>query len=117
MCPYVAFALDLIVHAARADGLYHPSSRSFRPDSVQASQLACNPDPRMHARPGYSLHRYGTELDLGPPAAHRWLAANAQRFHFVQRYAHEPWHYGYTLNARSRPAASGDGTSARAIPS
>ena len=26
--------------------------------------------------------------------------ANAPRFHFIQRYAWEPWHFGYTLNAR-----------------
>jgi LAS superfamily LD-carboxypeptidase LdcB len=49
------------------------------------------------APPGTSLHRFGTELDLGPPlgppAAYGWLAANAGRFSFVKRYAWEPWHY------------------------
>jgi len=29
-----------------------------------------------------------TELDLGPSAAYGWLAANAKRFHFLQRYSH-----------------------------
>jgi hypothetical protein len=33
------------------------------------------------------LHRLGTELDLGPPSASGWLARNARRFHFVQRYS------------------------------
>jgi LAS superfamily LD-carboxypeptidase LdcB len=33
---------------------------------------------------GKSLHRNGTELDLGPPGAYGWLAAHAERFHFVQ---------------------------------
>jgi soluble lytic murein transglycosylase-like protein len=58
------------------------------------------------ARPGTSLHRNGTELDLGPPAAYGWLAANATRFHFTQRYSWEPWHYGYVLNAGSSPRAA-----------
>jgi LAS superfamily LD-carboxypeptidase LdcB len=49
------------------------------------------------APPGTSLHRYGTELDLGPPAAYAWLAANAGRFGFIHRYAWEPWHYGLPL--------------------
>ena len=43
------------------------------------------------APPGQSLHRYGTELNLGPPAAYGWLAANAGRFSFVKRYACERW--------------------------
>jgi soluble lytic murein transglycosylase-like protein len=56
------------------------------------------------ARPGASLHRYGTELDLGPATAHGWLAANAGRFHFIQRYSWEPWHFGYALNPKSSPS-------------
>jgi soluble lytic murein transglycosylase-like protein len=70
------------------------------------------------APPGKSLHRWGTELDLGPPSAYGWLARNAERFHFVQRYSWAPWHYGYTLNPRSTPEPArgagrpGDGRSA-----
>ena len=56
-----------------------------------------NPNPKWVAPPGTSLHRYGTELDLGPPAAYAWLAANAGRFGFIHRYAWEPWHYGLPL--------------------
>ena len=73
------------------------------------------------APPGESLHRYGTELDLGPPAAYPWLAAHAGAFHFVQRYPHERWHFGYELNARSAPRApaggASDGRTGRALPS
>ena len=43
-----------------------------------------------------------------PRAAYAWLAANAERFHFMQRYSWEPWHFGYTPNARR------DGGAARA---
>src|SRR4029450_8183904 len=45
---------------------------------------------------GRSLHRCATELDLGPSSAYGWLAANARRFGFVQRYSWEAWHYGFT---------------------
>jgi hypothetical protein len=48
------------------------------------------------APPGHSLHRCATELDLGTETAYGWLAANASRFGFVQRYAWEAWHYGFT---------------------
>jgi soluble lytic murein transglycosylase-like protein len=101
--------------AARGDGVTLLITSAFRSDAEQAELFRRNPDPRWVAPPGRSLHRNATELDLGPPAAYAWLAANAERFHFVQRYAWEPWHYGYTLNPRSTPrpkggSATGDGT-------
>jgi hypothetical protein len=34
-------------------------------------------------------------LDLGPDATYSWLATNAGRFGFVQRYSWEAWHYGF----------------------
>jgi soluble lytic murein transglycosylase-like protein len=96
--------------AARAGGVALAINSAFRSDAEQAVLWARHPDPKWVARPGTSLHRNGTELDLGPPAAYGWLAANATRFHFTQRYAWEPWHYGYTLNAASAGAGrDGDG--------
>jgi soluble lytic murein transglycosylase-like protein len=95
----------------------------FRTNAEQSVLFARHPDPKWVAPPGQSLHRLGTELDLGPPAAYGWLAANAKRFHFVQRYAWEPWHYGFTLNAGSSSvgfsaqAAGADGETMRALPS
>jgi hypothetical protein len=91
----------------------------YRSDAEQAELFRRRPDPKWVAPPGRSLHRYGTELDLGPPSAYAWLAANAGRFHFVRRYPHEPWHFGYVLNPRStpRPGAGRDGGQPRsAIP-
>jgi hypothetical protein len=76
---------------------------------------AAHPDPKWVAPPGTSLHRYGTELDLGPPAAYPWLQAHADQFHFIQRYGNEPWHYGFTLNARSTRRGS-DGSTRRGLP-
>ena len=117
MRPDVALAFDRMERSARSDGVQLLIASGFRSDAEQAELFRRNPDPRWVAPPGRSLHRYGTELDLGPRAAYGWLAANAERFHFVQRYAHEPWHYGYVLNARStpRPARGGDGEGARRI--
>jgi hypothetical protein len=87
MRPDVALAFDRLEAAARAGGLALAINSAYRTDAEQAVLWARNPDPRMVARPGTSLHRYGTELDLGPPAAYAWLAANAARFHFIQRYS------------------------------
>jgi Flp pilus assembly protein TadG len=92
MRPDVALAFDRMEAAARSDGIRLVITSAYRPDSEQARLYARHPDPKWVARPGTSLHRNGTELDLGPTSAHSWLARNAERFHFVQRYAWEPWH-------------------------
>jgi Transglycosylase SLT domain/D-alanyl-D-alanine carboxypeptidase len=111
MRPDVALAFDRMAAAARADGVDLIITSAFRGDAEQAQLFAQHPDPKWVAPPGKSLHRLGTELDLGPPSAYGWLAHNAERFHFTQRYAWEPWHYGFTLNAGSTSlgyAADGD---------
>jgi Transglycosylase SLT domain/D-alanyl-D-alanine carboxypeptidase len=118
MRPDVALAFDRLERAAREDGVALIITSAFRSDAEQAELFRRNPDPEWVAPPGRSLHRYATELDLGPRSAYAWLAANAERFHFIQRYPHEPWHFGYVLNPRSTPRATGgDGARARsAIP-
>jgi hypothetical protein len=95
MRPDVASAYDRIAAAARTDGVVLVVTSGFRSDAEQAALFAANPDPRWVAPPGQSLHRCATELDLGPPAAYGWLAANARRFGFLMRYSWEPWHFGY----------------------
>jgi Transglycosylase SLT domain/D-alanyl-D-alanine carboxypeptidase len=112
MRPDVALAFDRMERAARTAGVALVITSGYRSDAEQAELFRRHPDPKWVAPPGRSLHRYATELDLGPPAAYEWLGANAERFHFVQRYPWEPWHWGYTLNPRStpRPAAGGGGT-------
>src|SRR5829696_3223513 len=67
--------------ASRADSARMPSRRG--------SSLRI-PTPKWVAPPGESLHRYATELDLGPREAYAWLGANATRFGFLQRYSWEP---------------------------
>jgi hypothetical protein len=95
MRPDVAAAYDRMAAAARRAGIDLVVVSGFRSDAEQAELFARHPDPRWVAPPGHSLHRCATELDLGPPSAYGWLAANARRYGFVQRYSWEPWHFGY----------------------
>ena len=108
MRPDVAAAFDRMAAAAARAGLTLIVNSGFRSDAEQAALFAAHPDPRWVAPPGTSLHRCATELDLGPESAYGWLAANASRFGFVQRYSWESWHFGYD---RPPPpcSAAGDG--------
>jgi Transglycosylase SLT domain/D-alanyl-D-alanine carboxypeptidase/Putative Flp pilus-assembly TadE/G-like len=117
MRPDVALAFDRMAAAARREaGLYLSITSGYRSDAEQAVLWAAKPDPRWVAPPGTSLHRYGTELDLGPASAYGWLASNSERFGFLRRYPHEPWHFGYARNTGSASVGygggSGDGGSA-----
>jgi D-alanyl-D-alanine dipeptidase len=96
MRPDVAEGFDRMAQAAEADGVGLVVVSGFRSDAEQAALFAAHPDPTWVAPPGHSLHRCATELDLGPESAYGWLATNASRFGFVQRYSWEPWHYGWT---------------------
>jgi soluble lytic murein transglycosylase-like protein len=118
MRPDVALAFDRLAAAAARAG--HPLVivSAFRTSAEQARLFAAHPDPRWVARPGTSLHRLGTELDLGPRTAYGWLAANAGRFGFVQRYSYEPWHFGYGASPGSVSVGFGAprGSSGSAVP-
>jgi soluble lytic murein transglycosylase-like protein len=103
MRPDTAAAFDRLAAAARRAGIVLSITSGFRSDAEQARLFAAHPDPKWVAPPGESRHRLGTELDLGPPSAYRWLAKNADRFGFIKRYSWEPWHFG--LGAAS---AAGD---------
>jgi hypothetical protein len=121
MRPDVAAGFDRMAAAAARAGIPLLVVSGFRTNAEQAALFSRHPDPRWVAPPGQSLHRLGTELDLGPPAAYRWLADNAKRFHFIQRYSWEPWHYGFTLNAGTTSIGFGgragaDGERARRMP-
>jgi Transglycosylase SLT domain/D-alanyl-D-alanine carboxypeptidase/Putative Flp pilus-assembly TadE/G-like len=103
MRPDVAAAFDRMAAAAARAGVSLVVNSAFRSDAEQAALFAAHPDPQWVAPPGHSLHRCATELDLGPSGAYGWLAANAVRFGFLQRYSWEPWHYGF---ARGPPPCS-----------
>jgi hypothetical protein len=110
MRPDVGAAFDRMAAAASAAGVALTVNSGFRSDAEQAVLFAANPDPRMVAPPGRSLHRCATELDLGPESAYGWLAANASRFGFVQRYSWEAWHYGFTAGPEPCSAADNSAT-------
>jgi len=114
MRPDVASAFDRLEAAARRAGVSLVITSAYRSNAEQAELFARNPDPRWVAPPGRSLHRCATELDLGPPGAYGWLAANAPRFGFLRRYSWEPWHFGFTrgpapCSAEGNRASRGDG--------
>lgn len=93
--PDAAAAYDRMAAAARGDGIVLAVVSGFRSDAEQAELFAAHPDPTWVAPAGQSLHRCATELDLGPSSAYGWLASNAGRFGFVQRYSWEAWHFGF----------------------
>jgi len=125
MRPDVGAAFDRMAAAASAAGLSLVVNSGFRSDAEQAALFAAHPDPTWVAPPGRSLHRCATELDLGPETAYGWLAANASRFGFVQRYSWEAWHFGFEAGpepcsdaGNSVGAGGGDGALAgTALPS
>jgi soluble lytic murein transglycosylase-like protein len=117
MRPDVALAFDRLASAAARDGIALAIVSAFRSSAEQARLFAAHPDPKWVAPPGRSLHRLGTELDLAPASAYGWLAAHAPAFHFVKRYAWEPWHYGYALNTGTRSLGDGGGDGRSAVPS
>ena len=100
--------------AARADGVALLITSAYRSDAEQAVLWRRHPDPRWVAPPGRVAaplrHRARPRAARGVRAGSR---AHAGAFHFLQRYAHEPWHFGYTLNARSTPRAAGAAATAR----
>jgi hypothetical protein len=117
MRPDVALAFDRMSTAARRDGVALIVASGFRTNAEQAALFAAHPDPKWVAPPGTSLHRLGTELDLGPASAYRWLAANAPRFGFTLRYSWEPWHVGYVRAAGTRSLGFGPGDGRSGLPS
>ena len=121
MRPDTALAFDRMERGAAAAGVRLIIVSAFRSNGEQAALFARHPDPKWVAPPGRSLHRLGTELDLGPPSAYAWLNANSERYGFIRRYQWEPWHFGY---ARSPGSASvgfgprgGDGRATAALQS
>lgn len=108
MRPDVALAFDRMNEAATKAGRPLSVTSGYRSNAEQARLFAANPDPKWVARPGTSLHRMGTELDLGPPAAYGWLAANSMRFGFKKRYSWEAWHFGYVRETGSSHVAEQD---------
>src|SRR5256885_5673203 len=110
MRPDVAGAFDRMAAAARDEtGIALEVNSGYRSDSEQARLFAAHPDPKWVAPPGKSLHRLGTELDLGPPSAYGWLDRNARHFGFLRRYPWEPWHFGFVGTAPESEGMADEG--------
>ena len=78
MRPDVAQAFDRMERAARADGVALLITSAYPVRRRAGRAVAPPPGPAAGSRrPGESLHRYATELDLGPPAAYA-LAGGAR---------------------------------------
>jgi len=107
MRPDVAIAFDRMQDAAQSAGVVLTINSAWRSSAEQATLFAAHPDPKWVAPPGHSLHRLGTELDLGPPDAYGWLANHAGAFGFIQRYSWEAWHFGYTRSPGSTAVGFG----------
>ncbi len=117
MRPDTALAFDRMAAAARRSGVALIVTSGYRSNAEQARLFAAHPDPKWVAPPGRSLHRLGTELDLGPPAAYSWLTANSKRFGFIKRYSWEPWHFGLIANPGSASVGfAPPGGAASAVP-
>jgi D-alanyl-D-alanine carboxypeptidase/Putative Flp pilus-assembly TadE/G-like len=109
MRPDVAAAFDRMAAAARREAeLYLSISSGFRSDAEHQLLWNANPNPKWVAPPGTSLHRWATELDLGPPAAYDWLWRNHRRFGFIRRCAWEPLALRVTVSPQMQ-AAPGHG--------
>ena len=73
----------------------------YRSDAEQAVLWARHPDPKWSRAPAPRCTATAPSSTSARPSAYAWLAANAARFHFLQRYAWEPWHFGYIAQRRS----------------
>ena len=76
MRPDVAIAFDRMAAAASRDGVSLTITHAFRSDAEQAVLFARHPAQVGGAARALAAP-LATELDLGPPGAYGWLAANA----------------------------------------
>jgi D-alanyl-D-alanine carboxypeptidase/Putative Flp pilus-assembly TadE/G-like len=99
ICPRVGAQYRAMQRSAAAAGITLYANSGYRSYAEQAALFA-QLGPTLAAPPGTSLHHAATELDInvGPAGStiHTWLASNAGRFGFIQRYSWEPWHWGNT---------------------
>ena len=110
MRPDVAAAFDRMAAAAeREANLALLVTSGYRSDAEQARLFAAHPDPKWVAPPGHQpaplRDRARSRTAVGV-----WLAwANATGSASLRRYAWEPWHFGYALNAGSASVGFGGG--------
>ena len=114
MRPDVARGLRPAGRGGAPGGVSLVINSAYRSDAEQARLFAAAPDPRWVAPPG---HVAAPLRDRARPRARRpptrgWPRTPA-RFGFLQRYAWEPWHFGFTPGPAPCSAA-GDAVAASA---
>jgi D-alanyl-D-alanine carboxypeptidase len=101
LTPALQRAVRLAIDAARADGVDLAVTSGWRSAAHQQQlydeAVAKYGSPEVARRwvlpPGESAHVRGEAVDVGPPAAARWLETNGVRYGLCRRYANEPWHF------------------------
>ena len=123
MRPDVAQAFDRMERAARADGVALLITSALPLRRRAGGAVAPPPGPASWVAPPGRVAAPLRHRARPRPARRLRLARGATpaRFHFVQRYSWEPWHFGYALNAalgaagaRRARAAGGEARAARA---
>jgi zinc D-Ala-D-Ala carboxypeptidase len=99
--PQLLSAIQAAANAAHADGVPMTITSGWRSPEFQQRLL----DDAVHTygslavarqyveTPDLSKHVIGEAVDVGGPAADRWLANNGSRFGLCQIYANEQWHF------------------------
>ena len=95
MRPDVAAAFDRMAAAAAADGVSLVVNSGYRSDAEQRELWERTPTRGWSRRRARRCTAAGPSSTSARPSAYGWLAANARRFGFLQRYCWEAWHYGF----------------------
>ncbi len=94
-----ASAFEMMIAAAKADGVSIGVTDSYRPLSVQerlAKEKGLYSQGGWAATPGTSNHGWGLALDLDLDAtAQSWMREHAPDYGFVEDVPREPWHWTY----------------------
>jgi zinc D-Ala-D-Ala carboxypeptidase len=99
--PALLSALRQAATDAEADGVTLVVNSGWRSPEYQEHLLrdaivkygSAKEAARWVATPDRSAHVQGHAVDIGPPPAAQWMAANGVKYGLCQIYRNEPWHY------------------------
>jgi zinc D-Ala-D-Ala carboxypeptidase len=105
--PALLAAVQAATKAAAADGVQLQINSGWRSPGFQQRLFdegvvtygSVEAAKQFVASPQTSMHVQGKAVDIGPPPAAEWMAANGIRFGLCQVYANERWHYELTARA------------------
>ncbi len=107
LAPALLAAVQQAASAAAADGVTMTITSGWRSPDFQQQLLddavatyGSLAAARQYVQtPDRSHHVLGQAVDVGGPAADRWLIANGPRFGLCQIYANEVWHFELAVDA------------------